>query len=165
MAKNDLSSLIEDLVSKKGFYLVELQHSVSRGRDHLRIFIDNRDGVTLNDCEKISRFLEEEIEKEGLASENYQLEVSSPGIDRPLKKLSDFVHFQGKVVRVRLSDSHLERTGKRNLVGTINQVEDEVIKIESKDKTVFEVSFSEIVKAKLEIDWNAELEKDSGFQR
>ena len=69
------------------------------------------------------------------------------------------------MVRLRLSDSFLERTGKRNLVGTINHVEDQVIKIESKDKMIFEVSFNEIVKGKLEIDWNAELEKDSGFQR
>jgi len=163
--RKDLSALIEELVSKQGFYLVELQHSVSRGKDLLNIFIDNRDGVTLNDCEKISRLLEEEIEKDGLASDNYRLEVSSPGIDRPLKKLADFVHFRGKMVRLRLSDSFLERTGKRNLVGTINHVEDQVIKIESKDKMIFEVSFNEIVKGKLEIDWNAELEKDSGFQR
>ena len=63
MIKNDLSSLIEDLVSKQGFFVVELQHSVSRGRDLLKIFVDNRDGVTLNDCVKISRLLEEEIEK------------------------------------------------------------------------------------------------------
>ena len=98
MIKNDLSSLIEDLVSKQGFYLVELQHSVSRGRDLLKIFVDNRDGVTLNDCVKISRLLEEEIEKTTLASENYQLEVSSPGIDRPLRKLADFLHFQGLII-------------------------------------------------------------------
>ena len=50
--RKDLSALIEELVSKQGFYLVELQHSVSRGKDLLNIFIDNRDGVTLNDCEK-----------------------------------------------------------------------------------------------------------------
>ena len=74
--RKDLSALIEELVSKQGFYLVELQHSVSRGKDLLNIFIDNRDGVTLNDCEKISRLLEEEIEKDGLASDNYRLEVS-----------------------------------------------------------------------------------------
>ena len=165
MIKNDLSSLIEDLVSKQGFYLVELQHSVSRGRDLLKIFVDNRDGVTLNDCVKISRLLEEEIEKRTLASENYQLEVSSPGIDRPLRKLADFLHFQGKVVRLKLSDGYRQRTGKRNLVGKIEKVEKEVVEIEAKEKILFDIPFGDIVKAKLEIDWDAELEKDSGFYR
>ncbi|MED5579753.1 MAG: ribosome maturation factor RimP [Nitrospinota bacterium] len=161
MIKNDLSLLIEDLVTKQGFYLVELHHSVSRDRDLLKIFVDNRGGVTLKDCEKISRFLEEEIEKNGLASDNYQLEVSSPGIDRPLKKLADFVHFQGKIVRLKMSDSYLEKTGKRNLVGTIKQVEDEEIEIELKDNSISRFLFRDILKAKLEIDWEVELEKGS----
>ena len=100
MIKNDVSSLVEELVSTQGFYLVELQQSVSRGKDSLKIYVDNRDGITLKDCEKISRLIEEKIEKEGLVSENYQIEVSSPGIDRPLKKIADFKHFQGKLVRL-----------------------------------------------------------------
>lgn len=165
MIKNDVSSLVEELVSTQGFYLVELQQSVSRGKDSLKIYVDNRDGITLKDCEKISRLIEEKIEKEGLVSENYQIEVSSPGIDRPLKKIADFKHFQGKLVRLKLSDSYFEKTGNRDLVGTIKDVEDQEIKIESKDKIISKIIFNEITKAKLEIDWEVELEKDSELYR
>jgi len=112
--------IIEQAVSGLGYELVDVETS-PRGR-LLRVFIDSlqpEGGITIEDCSKVSQQLSHVFEVEGIDYD--RLEVSSPGLDRPLKKLADFVRFAGEEAQIRL---RLPVNGQRNFTGTIGSVED-----------------------------------------
>jgi ribosome maturation factor RimP len=100
-----------------GYELVGVEY-FSRGKAGrlLRVYIDRQEGITVDDCAAVSRQLSAMLDVEDPIAENYELEVSSPGLDRPLIRPEDFVRFAGERVRVRLSRP-LE--GRRNFEGTL----------------------------------------------
>lgn len=108
------SELIQPLVDAKGFELVDVEF-VKEGSDwYLRVYIDKDGGISVNDCEDISREFNEILDKEDYISEAYIFEVSSPGLTRPLKKEKDYVRSTGKAVDVKLykaADGVKEYTG------------------------------------------------------
>lgn len=120
-----LAGMIEPILAGMGLELVDMQVS-NRGR-LLRIFIDKPAGVTIDDCAMVSRHLGRVFEVEGIDYE--RMEVSSPGLDRPLVKRSDFQRFAGSTadVRMRLPDA----TGRRRFVGVLRGVQDGSIEIEA----------------------------------
>ena len=120
-----LAGIIEPILQGMGLELVDTQVS-NRGR-LLRIFIDKPGGVTIDDCTMVSRHLGRVFEVEGIDYE--RLEVSSPGLDRPLVKRSDFERFAGSKadVRMRVPDA----TGRRRFVGVLHGVQDGSIEIEA----------------------------------
>lgn len=99
-----------------GYELVDLESSRS---GLVRVFIDSPRGITVNDCERVSRHLSRAFAVEGVDYE--RLEVSSPGLDRPLKRLEDFARFVGREATVRLK---LPREGRRRFEGRLAGVED-----------------------------------------
>lgn len=105
MAHKEIESavelLIQPVLEKEGIEVVDVEYVRERNWI-LRIFIDKDGGVDLNDCQHISVLAGELIDKEDLISDNYMLEVSSPGIDRVLKKDKDFVRYKGSKVSVKL---------------------------------------------------------------
>lgn len=120
-----LAGIIEPILQGMGLELVDTQVS-NRGR-LLRIFIDKPGGVTIDDCTMVSRHLGRVFEVEGIDYD--RLEVSSPGLDRPLVKRSDFERFAGSKadVRMRVPDA----TGRRRFVGVLHGVHDGSIEIEA----------------------------------
>jgi ribosome maturation factor RimP len=105
--------LIAPVVAGMGFELVDAQ--ASNGGRLLRLFIDKPGGVTLDDCAAVSRQLSRVFEVEGV---NYErLEVSSPGLDRPLRKESDFARFAGSRAEVRMRTP--DASGRRKFVGVL----------------------------------------------
>jgi len=112
-----LEGILEPTLVGLGFELVDMQVS-SRGR-FLRIFMDKPGGITLEDCAAVSRHLSRVLEVEGIDYD--RLEISSPGLDRPLRKPADFARFAGQRVdvRMRLADA----TGRRRFVGLLRGVE------------------------------------------
>ncbi|MCW5203002.1 ribosome maturation factor RimP [Desulfobulbus sp. US1] len=86
-----------------GLELVEVQFRQESGWK-LRLFIDRNEGVNVDDCASVSRQVATYLEVEDIIEHAYTLEVSSPGIERPLKRLEDFVRFSGKKIRVKLSE-------------------------------------------------------------
>ena len=100
-----------------GFELVDLQVS-NRGR-FLRVFMDKPGGITVDDCAAVSRHLSRVLEVDGIDYD--RLEVSSPGLDRPLRKAADFARFAGQKVdvRMRLADAH----GRRRYIGRLMGIE------------------------------------------
>ena len=112
-----IEGILEPTVTGLGFELVDAQVS-NRGR-FLRIFMDKPGGVTLEDCAAVSRHLSRVLEVEGIDYD--RLEVSSPGLDRPLRKAADFARFAGQKVdvRMRLADA----TGRRRYVGLLRGIE------------------------------------------
>lgn len=104
MAKPDrkaIIGLLEPVVEAQGYELVDLEVTGGGGDRTLRLFIDGPEGVGLEDCEAVSRVVEEVLDEHDPIPDSYSLEVSSPGIDRPLRRESDFERFAGEQVKVR----------------------------------------------------------------
>lgn len=115
----------------------------------LRIFIDKHGGVTLDDCSKVSRGVEDVLDSEDFIPSRYVLEVSSPGIERQLYSLRDFVKFSGHLAKVKLKT---EIEGQRTLVGNIVGVDGEKISIDDRSKGIVNFDYQEVEKANLKID-------------
>ncbi len=119
-----LFELLEPTLTGMGYELVEVEQP-SPGK-LLRVFVDKQDGgITLEDCVAISNHLAQLLAVENVAYS--RLEVSSPGLDRPLKKKADFFRYQGEMVRVRL---RLSCDGQKNFVGKLHAVQDDVLTLE-----------------------------------
>ena len=114
----------------------------------LRVFIDADEGVGLEDCSKVSRELSYYLDIEDLIEHPYHLEVSSPGLERPLRSVDDFCRFTGGLARVKLSES---REGQKVFEGVIEKVSKNTIDLRLKDKILVQFSFEEISKARLAI--------------
>ena len=93
--------LLQPLVDAHGFELVDVEYVKEAGNWYLRAYIDKENGITVDDCEEVSRALSDLLDEEDFISENYILEVSSPGLGRPLKKDKDFQRSIGKEIEVR----------------------------------------------------------------
>ena len=106
--------LITPILDRRNFELVDVEYVKEAGTWYLRAYIDKEGGIAVDDCEVISRKLGEWLDKEDFIDESYILEVSSPGLGRPLKKEKDFIRSMGKDVDVRLYrqiDKQKEFTG------------------------------------------------------
>ena len=150
--------LILPILQDMGVELADLEFK-REGRDwFLRIFIDKEGGVTLDDCVAASNEVGTVLEIEDAIETPYRLEVSSPGLDRPLKKPADYERFAGRLVKVKTYE-RLDPDGRGHLrktfVGTLLGLEDGVVRIEQSDKKggVVEFPLDGIAKANLEIDF------------
>lgn len=94
--------LVQPLVDKNKFELVDVEYVKEAGTNYLRVYIDKEGGITIDDCEIISRALSDLLDKKDYIDEAYILEVSSPGLGRPLKKDKDFARSIGEEVDVKL---------------------------------------------------------------
>jgi len=137
----DLAALLEKTVDALGYELVDLELA-NRGR-LIRIFIDKADGVDVEDCAAVSNHLTRLLVVEGV---NYdRLEVSSPGLDRPLKRPRDFMRFAGERVQVKV---RLPLSGRRRFIGKLQSVGEVGIELDV-DGELVSIAFSDIDKARL----------------
>lgn len=154
MADEGLEREIESRIESLGFELVELERAGSKARPILRIRIDRpgaEAGVTLDDCSQVSRELESFLDANPELSERYVLEVSSPGVERPLVKRRDFERFAGKEIAIK-TGSAVEDLGKR-IEGVLRGInERDVVALDVKGRTV-EVERDNIRKAHLVYRW------------
>jgi ribosome maturation factor RimP len=125
-----LEKAVEPVVNGMGYELVDVQ--ASNGGRLLRLFIDKPGGVGLEDCAAVSRQLSRVLEVEGIDYE--RLEVSSPGLDRPLRKGSDFARFAGRKAEVRMRTP--DATGRRRFVGVLRGADGGRVQIELDGQTV-----------------------------
>jgi ribosome maturation factor RimP len=123
-----LEKVVEPALTGLGFELVDLQQST--GGKLLRLFIDKPGGITVEDCAMISRHLTRVLAVEGIDYE--RLEVSSPGLDRPLRKAADFARFAGRKAEVRMRAP--DATGRRRFVGVLRGAETGRVLIEVKEQ-------------------------------
>jgi ribosome maturation factor RimP len=126
----NLENVVEPVVIGMGYELVDLQ-AVQGGR-LLRLFIDKPGGVGLEDCAAVSRQLSRVLEVEGVDYE--RLEVSSPGLDRPLRKQGDFTRFAGQKAEVRMRTP--DASGRRKYVGVLRGAEAGQVTMELEGQTV-----------------------------
>ena len=100
MLRDTLAALLAPLVEGLGYELWELEYSPGRGHGLLRLYIDAAAGITLDDCERVSRAASELLDEEDPVPGQYTLEVSSPGLERPLRTARQFARFVGETVYV-----------------------------------------------------------------
>lgn len=145
--KNKVSRLAKQVAEEQEVELFDIELS---GRDRLllRITIDKEDGVTLDDCERFSRSLEAILDVVDPIPVSYTLEVSSPGLDRPLRDLKDFEKNTGKLARIIT----VEKIEDQNLfIGRISGVNNKSLRLLVNDREI-DIPFEKILKARLEIE-------------
>ena len=134
MGKADIEAraekLIAPIIEENGFELVDLEY-VKEGTDwFLRAFIDKEGGIDIDDCELVSRAFEEKLDAEDLIGDAYILEVSSPGLTRPLKKERDYERNLGKLIEIHL---YKPRNGMKQFIGTLKSYCEDSVTIENED--------------------------------
>ena len=137
-----LDALLEPTLKGLGYELVDTQVS-NRGK-LVRIFIDRPGGITLDDCATVSRHLSRVFAVEGVDYD--RLEISSPGLDRPLRKAEDFSRFAGEKVDIRMRVADAE--GRRRYVGLLGGAENGIARVEVDGRTVA-LKLDEVERAKL----------------
>ncbi|MDX1529528.1 MAG: ribosome maturation factor RimP [Gammaproteobacteria bacterium] len=122
-----LNGLIKPAVEALGYELVGVEYRRGRKRALLRVYIDKSDGITLDDCERASHQVSGVLDVEDPIVEQYDLEVSSPGLDRPLFEPEHFERFAGHRVRMRMSPPV---DGRRKLSGVLLGIEGDQVRVD-----------------------------------
>jgi ribosome maturation factor RimP len=142
-------ALAEPILADRGLELVDVEFRREAQGWVLRLYMDRPGGVTLEDCRQVSEELGDHLDVEEVIAHSYHLEVSSPGLDRPLTRDADFVLFAGRAVRVRSRDP-IE--GQRNFCGRLRGLAEGAVLLEMADGRQVRIPRDLIEKARLEIE-------------
>lgn len=143
-----LVTLIKPVVTGLGYELVGIEYLPQGRYSVLRVFIDNEQGIQLEDCEKVSRQISAVLDVEDPISGQYSLEISSPGLERPLFEAEHYARFTGHAVKVRL---RTPLDGQRKFRGILQAADDEQITLqESETGREVTLMLADIDKANLE---------------
>ena len=127
MTRDELANLLEPSVERLGYELVDLEGRLGGKGGLVRLYIDKPDGIDLEDCEKVSLAVSALLDVEDPVPGNYNLEVSSPGLDRKLTKVEHFQRFAGETVKVQM---RFPIEGRRRFRGTLVSSDEENIVVE-----------------------------------
>jgi len=141
--------LAEEVGAQQGVEVVDVEYVKERGEYFLRVYIDKPGGVTLDDCEAFSVVLGERLDEVDPIPNSYSLEISSPGIERPLKKEADFERFAGRRVAVR---TYAPLDGRKNWKGVLHGLSDGHVVLEVDGQRVT-IPLTSIAKAHLVAEW------------
>jgi len=141
----NIKDLVEPLLEANSMELVDIEFRTEASGWILRIFIDKSEGINIDDCVFVSRQLGYILDVEDVVPVSYSLEVSSPGLNRPLVKLADFERFKGRMCKIRISN---DINGRKNFKGILNGTDEQKIIIKV-DNDIIELSLSNIEKARL----------------
>ncbi len=142
----NLTQLFEPVIQSMGYELVGIEFSGGGQHDTLRVYIDRETGVSIDDCATISHQISGILDVEEPIKQAYDLEISSPGVDRPLFNREDYVRYTGQMVKIRMAAA---LDGRRNFRGELQGVtQPGNLKISVDDK-VYELPLSDIAKANL----------------
>ncbi|MBT3923764.1 MAG: ribosome maturation factor RimP [Nitrospina sp.] len=143
-----VTNLIEPVLVAEGLELVDVEYKKEGKNWVLRIFIDKEEGITVEDCQNISRLTGDLIDVEETIQTPFNLEVSSPGLDRSLKREKDFLKFKGKRIRLH-SISPVDN--RRKFTGILSDFKDQTVFMDLDGKP-FEILLSQVDKANLVIE-------------
>ena len=143
-----IRNIVLPVLDRLGYHVVEVVLVGSHGRRTLRVFIDRRGGVTLDDCARASKALSAELDQHDLLACKYYLEVSSPGAERKLRTREDFQCFVGRKAKIRFRE---DGGYVADLVGTIGSFKDDVLVLEPEGRAEVSVRFADILGANLSI--------------
>jgi ribosome maturation factor RimP len=148
--------LVEELVTpycqNAGLELVDVEFVKEGPYRYLRVMIDKEGGVSLDDCSEVSKFLNKKLDERDPIEENYFLEVTSPGVERELKKAEDFERFSGSMVQAKL---YQPISGEKLIKGILKGIVDNTVQIERNGQIV-EIPKDKISVIKLVVDFDKE---------
>lgn len=145
LSQSDLRDMIANTVSSLGYELLGVEYLARNKNSLLRVYIDSEQGVTLNDCSIVSEQLSAVLDVEDPIKGRYTLEISSPGLDRPLFEKAHYERFIGREARIKTDMAY---QGRRNFRGVLIAVNDECVEIEV-DRQTFSLPLENIQQARL----------------
>lgn len=140
--------LLLPIVESNGFELVDVEYVKEAGTWYLRAYIDKPGGITVNDCELVSRTFSDILDEKDYIEDTYIFEVSSPGLGRPLKKEKDFIRSLGEEVEIRTYRA-IDR--QKEFIGILKEYDKDTVTIEYEDETTQVFEKSEIALIRLAI--------------
>jgi ribosome maturation factor RimP len=143
---NLIRKVTEPIIEAYGMELVKVEMLTKEKGRILRLYIDKEGGVNLDDCVKISRQINPVLDVEDIIHGSYVLEVSSPGLDRPLVREKDFLKYKGKLVKIQIKEPIDNR---RNYKGKIVDVKEGILMLNIEEGITVELPLFLIIKAKL----------------
>ena len=154
--------LLEPVLTRDGYELVEVEWLRLAGRWTLRLFVDRAGGFGIDDCQAVSRTVEPILDVEDLIEPAYDLEVSSPGLDRPLRKPADFDRYAGQRAQVKaygpVAGTAPGSPARKHWTGVLRGFRDGAVELEV-DGVLHRVPHDQIAKANLEYDVDADLRR------
>ncbi|HSH33494.1 MAG TPA: ribosome maturation factor RimP [Actinomycetota bacterium] len=158
----DAEALVRPVIEQAGFEFVELATFREHGRKVLRVVVDRPGGVDLDALSQLSATVSRHLDQEGYEDGPYGLEVSSPGIERPLKRPEHFARSVGEQVKVKTT---APMAGSRTHTGTLVSADEDAIVIATADGDEgtgdLRVPYADIVSARTVVDWDAELKRSN----
>lgn len=145
--------LLMPVIQSNGFELVDVEYVKEAGTRYLRAYIDKEGGITIDDCELVSRAFGELLDTEDFIEESYILEVSSPGLGRPLKKEKDFARGIGKDVEVKLFKPLSKEKKEKDFFGTLKSYDDTSVTIVQEGGEELTLERSAIALIRLAFEW------------
>lgn len=142
--------LLEPIVAEAGFELVDVEYVKEVGTWYLRAYIDKQGGISVDDCELVSRRFSEILDEKDYIEDTYIFEVSSPGLGRPLKKEKDFQRSMGEEVEIRTYRA-IEK--QKEFTGILKEYDKNTVTIEYEDETRQTFDKSEIALIRLALDF------------
>ena len=142
--------LLEPIVAERGFELVDVEYVKEAGNWYLRAYIDKPGGITVDDCEVVSRRFSDILDEKDFIDEAYILEVSSPGLGRPLKKEKDFARSLGEEVEVRTYRA-IDR--QKEFIGILKDYDKDTVTIEYEDGETMTFDKADIALIRLAFDF------------
>ena len=153
--------LLEPVLARDGFDLVEVEWQREGGSWVLRLYVDKGAGIGIDDCQAVSRLVETILDVEDFIEPTYSLEVSSPGVDRPMRKPEDFQRFAGQRAKVKAFGPIPSAPGlapRKQWSGTLRGFRDGAVEIEV-DGKLHRIPADRVAKANLEYDLEADLRR------
>ena len=145
---NEVTEILSSIIDTKELEIVDITYKREGRTMVLRILLDKEDGISIDECGKINNELSENLDKENIIDEHYIVEVSSPGLDRPMKTDRDFERVMGKDIKVT---TYAPIDGKNVFIGKLQGLSASTIVVEDIERIATEVPRDKIAKAKLEI--------------
>ncbi len=146
----DVETCFKEIYGNTDLELVDVEYNRESSGWVLRVYIDKEGGVLLDDCSMISNQLGDIIDIKDIIPGSYSLEVTSPGVNRPLKKKEDFISVIGETIKLK-TRAFLNK--RKNFKGVLKEFKDGVLKIDSDGKE-FNILYKNVKKANLEYDFN-----------
>ncbi len=161
--QEEAAEIAAPIIEEMGLQVVDVEYT-GRGREQvLRLYLDRPGGVTVDELQQASQAVEKALEIAELLTGHYRLEVSSPGIDRPLRRPEDFAKHVGAKLKIKLFSPLPD--GSRSLSGTVVSSDATVVVLRLGEGSSLTLPLSGIASARPEIDWDELLKKPSGRSR
>jgi ribosome maturation factor RimP len=141
--------MAERILSGRDMELVDVQYRREGKKWILRLYIDRENGITIEDCASVSREISHHLDVEDLIHHRYMLEVSSPGINRPLVRENDYLKYRNSKIKLRTNDP-IE--GRKNFTGILSDFSNGMITLATDDKKTYHILLENVASARLDVD-------------